>query len=112
MLSGEQLIGAKLRRGLVGEFRAFSPVQGEPLEPAFGGGDAADVEQACALAQAASDPFRRSLPEQRARLLETIAEGVFSLLHDADTRLGLALVTHPVIQAVGFTGSRRGGLAL
>lgn len=41
-----------------------------------------------------------------------LPEGVFSLLIDADTRLGAALVAHPVIQAVGFTGSRQGGLAL
>jgi alpha-ketoglutaric semialdehyde dehydrogenase len=247
MVSGEQLIGARQHRGTAGEFRAFSPVRGVELEPTFGGGDAADVDRACALAQAAFDSFRRSLPEQRARLLELIAEGllalgdalierahlesalplarlqgerlrtvnqlrlfaqtlrdghwtaatldaalperqpprpdlrsqkialgpvavfgasnfplafsvaggdtasalaagcpvvakahpahpgtselvarviqqavlelglpegVFSLLHDADTRLGLAMVSHPVIQAVGFTGSRRGGLAL
>lgn len=41
-----------------------------------------------------------------------LPEGVFSLLIDADTRLGAALVAHPVIQAVGFTGSRQGGMAL
>ena len=39
-------------------------------------------------------------------------EGVFSLLFDAGFEVGAALVSHPVVQAVGFTGSRRGGLAL
>lgn len=38
--------------------------------------------------------------------------GVFSLLYDVDTVIGQALVAHPAIQAVGFTGSRAGGLAL
>lgn len=39
-------------------------------------------------------------------------EGVFSLLFGAGTSLGSALVSHPAIKAVGFTGSRQGGLAL
>ena len=41
-----------------------------------------------------------------------LPEGVFSLLIDADTQLGAALVAHPAVQAVGFTGSRAGGHAL
>ncbi len=38
-------------------------------------------------------------------------EGVFSLLFGSQ-EIGTALVDHPVIQAVGFTGSRGGGTAL
>ncbi|KAF0285008.1 2,5-dioxovalerate dehydrogenase [Spiribacter sp. SSL99] len=38
--------------------------------------------------------------------------GVFSMLQGAEHALGAALVQHPAIQAVGFTGSQRGGLAL
>ncbi len=38
--------------------------------------------------------------------------GVFSLLFGAGTELGSALVSNPDIKAVGFTGSRNGGLAL
>ena len=38
--------------------------------------------------------------------------GVFALLTGAGNALGQALVAHPAIQAVGFTGSRVGGLAL
>jgi len=41
-----------------------------------------------------------------------LPEGVFSLLVGAGTSIGTALVAHPAIQAVGFTGSRAGGLAL
>lgn len=39
-------------------------------------------------------------------------EGVFSLLFSSGYAIGQALVKHPSIKAVGFTGSRRGGRAL
>ncbi len=39
-------------------------------------------------------------------------EGVFSLLFDSGFEVGQALVQHPLIHAVGFTGSRNGGRAL
>jgi alpha-ketoglutaric semialdehyde dehydrogenase len=38
--------------------------------------------------------------------------GVFSLLFGDGKTVGQALVAHPVIRAVGFTGSRQGGMAL
>ncbi len=38
--------------------------------------------------------------------------GVFGLIYDDGIGLGLELVRHPAIRAVGFTGSRQGGLAL
>ncbi|MGH9476091.1 MAG: aldehyde dehydrogenase (NADP(+)) [Terriglobales bacterium] len=38
--------------------------------------------------------------------------GVFSLLLDAGTAVGAALVQHPIIRAVGFTGSLQGGRKL
>ncbi|MEX4004993.1 aldehyde dehydrogenase (NADP(+)) [Paraburkholderia sp. EG285A] len=41
-----------------------------------------------------------------------LPEGVFSLLFGSGRKLGEALVAHPAIKAVGFTGSRQGGLAL
>lgn len=39
-------------------------------------------------------------------------EGVFSLLFGPGRDVGMALVKHPLIKAVGFTGSRAGGRAL
>jgi NADP-dependent aldehyde dehydrogenase len=39
-------------------------------------------------------------------------EGTFSLLFSSGYEIGQALVGNPVIKAVGFTGSRRGGRAL
>ncbi len=41
-----------------------------------------------------------------------LPEGVFSLLNGSGQAIGQALVAHRLIQAVGFTGSRNGGLAL
>lgn len=41
-----------------------------------------------------------------------LPEGTFSMLLGSGRGLGTALVTHPLIKAVGFTGSRSGGLAL
>lgn len=39
-------------------------------------------------------------------------EGTFSMLYGAGREVGIALVKHPLIKAVGFTGSRSGGRAL
>jgi NADP-dependent aldehyde dehydrogenase len=39
-------------------------------------------------------------------------EGVFSMLFGAGAQIGTALVEHPAIKAVGFTGSRAAGTAL
>ena len=41
-----------------------------------------------------------------------LPEGVFSMLHGDGRTIGTALVSHPAIKAVGFTGSRQGGMAL
>ena len=41
-----------------------------------------------------------------------MSKGTFSLVHGRSTDVGLALVQHPSITAVGFTGSFRGGKAL
>jgi alpha-ketoglutaric semialdehyde dehydrogenase len=41
-----------------------------------------------------------------------LPEGTFSLLFDAGFEIGQALVRHPLVRAVGFTGSLKGGRAL
>jgi alpha-ketoglutaric semialdehyde dehydrogenase len=41
-----------------------------------------------------------------------LPEGVFSLLYDTGHQVASALVAHPAVKAVGFTGSRAGGTAL
>ncbi|WP_211443645.1 aldehyde dehydrogenase (NADP(+)) [Collimonas humicola] len=49
---------------------------------------------------------------QQAVAAAGLPEGVFSLLTGTGNQLGAELVRHAAIQAVGFTGSRQGGLAL
>jgi acyl-CoA reductase-like NAD-dependent aldehyde dehydrogenase len=39
-------------------------------------------------------------------------EGVFSMVRGAGNEIGEALVDHPLIKAVTFTGFERGGMAL
>lgn len=41
-----------------------------------------------------------------------LPDGTFSMVHGQSTEVGLALVRNPLIKAVGFTGSFRGGKAL
>jgi len=49
----------------------------------------------------------------RQAVIETaMPEGVFSLLFSEGHAIGQALVAHPLVKAAGFTGSRKGGLAL
>ena len=43
---------------------------------------------------------------------ERLHPGVFSLVHGGSHEVGVRLVQHPLIHAVGFTGSLRGGRAL
>ena len=39
-------------------------------------------------------------------------EGVFAMIEDTSVEIGLKLVRHPLVRAVGFTGSTRAGRAL
>ena len=49
---------------------------------------------------------------QQAAIECGMPEGVFSMLIGEGNQIGADLVSHPAIKAVGFTGSRQGGLAL
>lgn len=49
---------------------------------------------------------------QKAAQACDMPEGVFTLLFGGGRTVGQSVVSHPVIQAVGFTGSRGGGTAL
>jgi 2,5-dioxopentanoate dehydrogenase len=48
----------------------------------------------------------------KAAIKTNMPDGVFSLLFGSGTSVGIALVKHPAIKAVGFTGSYTGGKAL
>jgi NADP-dependent aldehyde dehydrogenase len=49
---------------------------------------------------------------QKAAQATNMPDGVFSLLFDDSHEIGMALVKHPTIKAIGFTGSYKGGKAL
>ncbi|MGI4977509.1 MAG: aldehyde dehydrogenase (NADP(+)) [Janthinobacterium lividum] len=78
-LTGELLIGASALRGSGEAFQATNPATGESLSPAYAGAEAAELERACALADAAFDSFRETSPEARAAFLEAIAERIAGL---------------------------------
>ncbi|MDH7501744.1 MAG: aldehyde dehydrogenase (NADP(+)) [Verrucomicrobiota bacterium] len=54
-----------------------------------------------------SDMVGRAI--QKAVQASGMPDGVFALLFDSGTGIGAALVQHPLVKAVGFTGSRRAG---
>jgi NADP-dependent aldehyde dehydrogenase len=78
-VSGEMIIGQRCVRGAGGEQRAFNPATRADIEPPFGQATPDDVEQACALAAHAFDPYRQLPLEQRARFLEAIAESILEI---------------------------------
>lgn len=49
---------------------------------------------------------------QKAAIKSGMPHGVFSMVHATSNEIGGYLVTHPITQAVAFTGSYRGGKAL
>jgi NADP-dependent aldehyde dehydrogenase len=89
-----------------------------PLAFSVAGGDTASALAAGCPVIVKAHPAHLGTSELVGRVIQKAAadtgmpDGVFSLLIDKDISVGQALVTHPLIQAVGFTGSRRGGLAL
>ena len=89
-----------------------------PLAFSVAGGDTASALAAGCPVIVKAHPAHLGTSELVGRVIQKAArdtgmpEGVFSMLIDKDISVGQALVSHPLIQAVGFTGSRRGGLAL
>lgn len=72
-LEGKLLIGQQTISGQQADIQAVNPATGETLPPVYPGGGKAEVEQACALAEAAFDSYRETGLEARAAFLETIA---------------------------------------
>jgi len=89
-----------------------------PLAFSVAGGDTASALAAGCPVVAKAHNAHPGTSELAGRAIQRAAsdldlpQGVFSLLFDADVAIGQALVAHPAIKAVGFTGSRRGGLTL
>ncbi|MFM2088108.1 MAG: hypothetical protein RLZZ237_2977 [Pseudomonadota bacterium] len=89
-----------------------------PLAFSVAGGDTAAALAAGCPVVAKAHPAHPGTSELVARaVVQAVADcglpaGVFSLLTGVGNALGGELVRHPAIQAVGFTGSRQGGVAL
>ncbi|MHC1479579.1 aldehyde dehydrogenase (NADP(+)) [Frateuria aurantia] len=75
-LSGAMLLGAEAVTGTEASFQAINPATNASLEPAYATASKAQVEQACALAQAAFPIYRETSLEQRAAFLEACAEEI------------------------------------
>ncbi|KQQ79438.1 aldehyde dehydrogenase (NADP(+)) [Aureimonas sp. Leaf324] len=78
-IQGEQIIGQAISKGGQGTVYGIEAATGEKLEPGFGGASRADLDRACALADAAFDTYREASLEDRARFLETIADEILAL---------------------------------
>jgi alpha-ketoglutaric semialdehyde dehydrogenase len=89
-----------------------------PLAFSVAGGDTASALAAGCPVVFKAHPAHPGTSELVGRAIRQAAQicqipaGVFSLLTGVGNGIGEALVRHPAIQAVGFTGSRQGGLAL
>ncbi|HEY3597420.1 MAG TPA: aldehyde dehydrogenase (NADP(+)), partial [Paraburkholderia sp.] len=89
-----------------------------PLAFSVAGGDTASALAAGCPVVVKAHPAHLGTSELVGRAIQKavadsgLPEGVFSLVIGAGNEIGEALVAHPAIKSVGFTGSRRGGLAL
>ncbi|MFN9705258.1 MAG: aldehyde dehydrogenase (NADP(+)), partial [Planctomycetota bacterium] len=60
-------------------FTATEPLTGAAMPPAYRDASSAQVQRACAAADAAAVPFAATPPTVRARLLRAIADGLLEL---------------------------------
>jgi 2,5-dioxopentanoate dehydrogenase len=101
----------------VGPVAVFS-ASNFPLAFSVAGGDTAAALAAGCPVVAKSHSSHLGTSELVGRVIQKtgadcgLPEGVFSLLVGGGSSVGEALVQHPAIQAVGFTGSRRVGRTL
>lgn len=103
--------------------RAIGPVvvfgsSNFPFAYSVAGGDTASAFAAGCPVIVKAHPAHPGTSELVGRLIlhavrdRGLPEGTFSLLFDAGFEVGQALVKHPAVKAVGFTGSVKGGRAL
>ena len=94
MLTGDLFIGFTRLRSH-DQFTAIAAADGARLSPSFSIAGAAEVARACALAEAAFDPFRNLGPHDRAHFLDVIADEIMALgdalLERAHLETGLPL---------------------
>ena len=110
-LEGKMLIGQDAVTGSQAPIHAIDPATGKRLEPAYPGGSQAEVERACALAEAAFDDYRETTLETRARFLETIASEI-EALGDALIERAMQETGLPQARLAGERGRTCGQLRL
>ena len=107
----------RLRMVAVGPVAVFG-AGNFPLAFSVAGGDTASALAAGCPVVVKAHPAHPRTSELAGEAIDAavkacgLSAGVFSLVSGDGNAVGEALVKHPAIQAVGFTGSRRGGLAL
>jgi len=93
-LTGDLFIGQSRER-TEDRFSAYAPASGSALEPQFSAAGEAEVERACALAEAAFLPFANLDADSRARFMERCADEIMALgdtlLERASTESGLPI---------------------
>src|SRR5690606_15913746 len=100
--------------GAVGVFGASN----FPLAFSIAGGDTASALASGCPVVVKGHPSHPGTSELVAMAINKAAEktnmpkGVFSMVHGASVEVGMAIVMHPHIKAIGFTGSTRGGTAI
>ena len=89
-----------------------------PLAFSVAGGDTASALAAGCPVVAKAHPAHPATSQLvgdaiiRAAAATGMPQGVFSLIHGPSVEVGMTLVQHPLIKAIGFTGSYRGGKAI
>lgn len=104
-------------------FRPLGPVavfgaSNFPIAFSVAGGDTASALAAGCPVIVKAHPYHPGVSELVGREVmaasrsEKMPEGIFALLFDKGHEVGRRLVQHPMVKAVGFTGSHRGGRSL
>ncbi len=92
-------------------FHGYDAVSGEILEPAYEASTAIDVEQVCAAAKNAFDPYREIASHKRAEFLEAVGDEIMALgdalIDRASAESGL-----PRLRLIGERGRTVGQLRL
>ncbi len=89
-----------------------------PLAFSVAGGDTASAFAAGCTIVVKAHPAHPGTCEmiadaiRNAVLNTNMPDGTFSMVHGVSTEVGMTIVKHPLIKAIGFTGSFRGGKAI
>ena len=82
MITGKSIIGQSWSTNESKTFKTFDPIKNEENEWTFCEASAAEIEEACTLANDAFKTFRTSSNQKRANFLRTIAQEMEALGDD------------------------------